>query len=660
MKKIKHLLFALLFSFLFFCEAQAQGVNMRIDSLKALVDKHTATDTTAIRLMNSLAFELYSRNPKEMKNYAERSLKLASEINDHKGKAASLWLLGMSTLSTDRKASLGYYEEAIKIAEVINDKAGLCNYLIAKGNLYKSMGDITSSNKGYEKALATALEIADKKAILKSRINLAMNLSVMGNYIEAVKQIQEAISMGEEEGDTDLLPKVYSMLASIYRIHGNYVSAIEYYFLALKFNEQNHDYNGVFLNLINIGCIKADQKDTESGLETFNKALQMAEEQKDSSKISVCYTNIGTLYLETDRRKAVDYLQKAINISAGKDVRQNIYNFINIGAANVSDKNFDQASEYFSKALQLSTNSGYKNTMGEVYAKTGDMYAKWGKNEKALEATSKALAIATEIKYLDLQKDCYKQLAEIYAANKNFKAAYENQERYKTYADSIYNENNVRKIALLESSYKFEKEKRMLELEKNESDLRIKNQQQSIRFLIIISILGILLALFIYWYSRLKKKLLRMEIENINNELELNQKESTVDKLKLLQNNERDAYHIKLLQDIEQHSGSSGQKSLDLLLNSYKLNETTSNWDEFETMFTKVNTSFWNRLNELYPNLTPNEKKLCIFLKLNMKNKDIAQITLQSEEALKKSRLRLRKKLALDRSINLSAHIQSL
>jgi len=43
-----------------------------------------------------------------------------------------------------------------------------------------------------------------------------------------------------------------------------------------------------------------------------------------------------------------------------------------------------------------------------------------------------------------------------------------------------------------------------------------------------------------------------------------------------------------------------------------------------------------------------------------MSNKDIAQITFQSEDALKKARLRLRQKLEIGREINLMTFLQTI
>jgi hypothetical protein len=43
-----------------------------------------------------------------------------------------------------------------------------------------------------------------------------------------------------------------------------------------------------------------------------------------------------------------------------------------------------------------------------------------------------------------------------------------------------------------------------------------------------------------------------------------------------------------------------------------------------------------------------------------MSNKDISQITFQSDDALKKARMRLRQKLDIDRETNLGAFIQGI
>ena len=76
-----------------------------------------------------------------------------------------------------------------------------------------------------------------------------------------------------------------------------------------------------------------------------------------------------------------------------------------------------------------------------------------------------------------------------------------------------------------------------------------------------------------------------------------------------------------------------------------RLKKDNDVWTEFETYFTKVHPDFYTKLSQQFPDLTPNEKKLCAFLKLNLSTKEISAITYQSVNSIMVSRTRLRKKL---------------
>jgi len=70
-------------------------------------------------------------------------------------------------------------------------------------------------------------------------------------------------------------------------------------------------------------------------------------------------------------------------------------------------------------------------------------------------------------------------------------------------------------------------------------------------------------------------------------------------------------------------------------------------WKEFELRFEKVHVGFYQSLHEKFPNLTPNERRICAFLRLNMTTKEIAEITGKSQHSINIARTRLRKKLHL-------------
>ena len=88
-----------------------------------------------------------------------------------------------------------------------------------------------------------------------------------------------------------------------------------------------------------------------------------------------------------------------------------------------------------------------------------------------------------------------------------------------------------------------------------------------------------------------------------------------------------------------------------------KLNNSvkdTEDWKRFEVNFKELHEDFFERLLKEYPNLTPKDLKLCAYLKMNLSTKEIAPLMAISIRGIEIHRYRLRKKLKIDSSENLS------
>lgn len=102
------------------------------------------------------------------------------------------------------------------------------------------------------------------------------------------------------------------------------------------------------------------------------------------------------------------------------------------------------------------------------------------------------------------------------------------------------------------------------------------------------------------------------------------------------------------------------QKQLLKMQENIKANiERDDNWKKFETNFDLVYENYLKRLGEAYPVLTVNDKKLCAYLKMGLSSKDIAPLMNMSFRSVEMSRYRLRKKLDLDRDVNLTDFLQN-
>jgi AraC family chitin signaling transcriptional activator len=83
-------------------------------------------------------------------------------------------------------------------------------------------------------------------------------------------------------------------------------------------------------------------------------------------------------------------------------------------------------------------------------------------------------------------------------------------------------------------------------------------------------------------------------------------------------------------------------------------------WEIFETNLNQIHNEFIIALSKKYPNLTPKDIKLCVYLKMNLSSKEIAPMMNISFRGVELHRYRLRKKLGLTQEENLSKFLLSV
>ena len=83
-------------------------------------------------------------------------------------------------------------------------------------------------------------------------------------------------------------------------------------------------------------------------------------------------------------------------------------------------------------------------------------------------------------------------------------------------------------------------------------------------------------------------------------------------------------------------------------------------WLTFQLHFTNTHAKFFQNLQEKHPELSSNEIKLSAYLKLNLSTKEIASLMNVAITSVEQSRYRLRKKINLDKDVNLVNYIQKI
>lgn len=160
--------------------------------------------------------------------------------------------------------------------------------------------------------------------------------------------------------------------------------------------------------------------------------------------------------------------------------------------------------------------------------------------------------------------------------------------------------------------------------------------------------------------NELNKKIFQTEIQAKEKELELNKNTLLIYTKNLIEKNALlDELNNKLKELESKHPEDHEKIEKINQLTSSKI-ITEDNWEQFKHLFGKVHQGFFFKLKNEYPGITTAETRLAALIKLNISSKEIASMIGISDDSVKKTRQRLRKKMQLDAEVGLEETINKM
>ncbi len=151
-----------------------------------------------------------------------------------------------------------------------------------------------------------------------------------------------------------------------------------------------------------------------------------------------------------------------------------------------------------------------------------------------------------------------------------------------------------------------------------------------------------------------ESEIIKLRNEKLETELQLKNIELATTTINLVQKGEvlhkiKDEF-MRLKKVSNENENPEDFKKIIRMLEPEKVKK---DWEQFALHFNQVHDEFLVAIKKEYPSLTPNEIKLCAYLRLNISSKEIAQIMNITPKSVELSRYRLRKKLKLATETNL-------
>ena len=411
-----------------------------------------------------------------------------------------------------------------------------------------------------------------------------------------------------------------------------------------------------------LGNLKSNLNHNNDALTYYNKSLGIYLRANQDSSAAAIYNNLGIMYADMYRDSlAIEYYLKAaeINIKT-KNYLWLAINYQNIGSDFFKIAKLKEGYDYLQQSLKLANEHNFNRLYPWIYNNFSYYFLLIENYKESLEYAEKALLFARKQTNLLQELDALVRLKDIYDKMSDIKKTNYYLKQIIATNDSIYKHSRLKELDLLELRFKFEEEQKQQKLEK--ALLEAKHYRKESTYLLIILLSGLIIFSFLILYiiqrNRVRRKTLEqkntlLEKEKLSGALEFKNKELTTNVMYLLKKNEFISAISDKLKNINFDSINKNNDAIDRIISELDKSISEDNWSDFEVRFQEVHVGFYNKLSKKYHDLTPNELRLCAFLRLNMTSKEIADITLQSADSIKTARYRLRKKLGIGREDNL-------
>lgn len=566
-------------------------------------------------------------DPSKALDMAGSAVEYYTELDDPKKLARLYFLMGEAAYYLDDlQGAIEHYKMAVRI----NIAAGLdltpehVNLLGNLGYFHDHLDQKVIALDYYEQALQKARELGLKDEIAANLANIGQLKTLQGNYEEAIECMEEALAIDRELGDESIIAVDLNTLGRMYEGWGMYEKAIGYLQEALEIDQRLGLQAQVAIRYNSMGLVYKSWKRYPEALEAFNKALEIDRALGNEDKVALRYSNLGSTYLAMGQP--------------------------------------DKAIEFLTTGLRYFTDNDMPSYQASGMVDLGKAYFLKKYYEKSEEVLTKALAITLEEDYKSWRMSSLETLSDVYAASGDHIKALETYKAFIRLKDSVFSIESQKKVAEFQAKYDLYSQQKENELLRKDSELQ---REQKTIILLVFSAAGLLFATLVLALlmrlrsNRYRQVLAEKENDALKHDLEQKNNELTYNAMCIIKNNET----VSRIVDVVEQALDKGSDKVDLKQIVFELQslERDKGWKEFEIRFTQTHRDFYDKLLGRFPDLTPNERKLCAFLRLNMSSKDIASITHQSVHSINVARTRMRKKLGIGQTDeNLVSFLQGL
>lgn len=395
---------------------------------------------------------------------------------------------------------------------------------------------------------------------------------------------QNAVRYAKKSKNNDILSKAYTQIGQIYSLQNNYVKALKELYRSLRISEKtNRLSDNTVLTLTYIGDILVTEKDTIQALTYYHKAKSLGEKNL-SKRLDRVYSNLGVLYMGTEKDSAILYFTKSLKLyQSNKYIYGEISSRINIA---VTILNFGSKKDYPEafKQLQKAKNQADQLNNPDVLFFSNyffGVYYETAKKDvpKAQSYYEKSFELLKEGYKNEYTIQLYKSLSRVSMKQGDYKTAYEFQVKFQKLQDSVFSVEKNKQFHEVQTKFDVEQKSNKINLLNKENEIQSK-QKLWIFITALILVLFLIILAYVYKKEASSQKVIRKQdlllFEKEKESIEQTQKLNEIKFLIAGQNQERS----RISKELHDGIGSSlAAMKINLsLLNEREIKNTQLNY----------------------------------------------------------------------------------
>lgn len=519
----------------------------------------------------------------------------------------------------------------------------------------------------------------------------------------SMKRLDGLAEMARDLNDKPLENAVFEMRADYYSVNRGFnAMSTMYYQKAIDFAVANNDIVNTGVYQHKIGVYYFVFKRNVDACKHFLEAQDIFKKAgyKNVPNIAVYLNQEATFYYELgDNDNAALYLTEALKYPI-TDTRIHISTINTLGLICRANRQLDKAVVYFNNALNISRQ--HKDTawiaiargnIGSVLFLQGN-YAralpyiitdyttslKYGEKVNAALALLRLIRIsmaANDIKKasqqlseagdlikgirdgLKLRIDLYDLKAQLYERSGDLNNAIAYRKSMEQARDSLQQRNNVAAVERVRLGWEMANHQLMLDKLKNEAEIGKLKRNLIIMGLVTMVIISVLIYNQQMLKVRKDKSILISEKQQVDEELKNAASALLLYTESLRKKNAVIEYFRKEITRLEKQVENKDEaENLEKLMQAHIM--TDENWDEFRTLFAKVHTGFFSYIKNNFPGLSGADTRILTLMKLQLSNREMANMLGITVEGIKKAKQRLRKKMSLPNDTDIEKAIAGI